>query len=350
MKKQTIYKTISILFGITLALLIAEVGFRVLKYASYYSLNDVTIGQRDPIFFPNDNLTLGQIIKLSNNNKIIYELLPSSEYLFKGVNVKTNSKGFRDKEYSEEKKSKTKRIIGLGDSVMFGWGMEEPNCYLSVLEKQLNNNFTFPIEIINTGVPGYNTAMEVATLEEKFDLNEVDMVLIHYVGNDFDLPNFIRRKPDFFQIKKSYILMYFSNNEVAYDSTDNRLSHAPRAEDGGFERDPKDVPDIYQELVGKEGYKKSMKQLEELSKEYGFEVVIFVNGIFDPVPEVVTTCAEQAGFPLINFAPNWWNFKSQHPEILWKISDHDWHPRKEGHQVIADALMPKVVEILSKGN
>src|ERR1051326_4754279 len=37
--------------------------------------------------------------------------------------VTTNSLGFRDREFSPDKKSKT-RIVALGDSFTYGWGVE----------------------------------------------------------------------------------------------------------------------------------------------------------------------------------------------------------------------------------
>ena len=59
--------------------------------------------------------------------------------------VSTNSMGFRSPEL-EKTKSK-KRILCLGDSVTFGWGVQDEESYPSLLAKELN------AEVINAGVP-----------------------------------------------------------------------------------------------------------------------------------------------------------------------------------------------------
>ena len=41
---------------------------------------------------------------------------------------------------------------------------------------------------MNTGVPGYNTYMEVAALKQKWLFYEPALVVIDFVGNDLDLP------------------------------------------------------------------------------------------------------------------------------------------------------------------
>ena len=43
-------------------------------------------------------------------------------------------------------------------------------------------------EIINTGVPGYNTVMEVATMRAKGLALEPDIVILNVVTNDLNLP------------------------------------------------------------------------------------------------------------------------------------------------------------------
>jgi lysophospholipase L1-like esterase len=59
--------------------------------------------------------------------------------------VSTNSKGFRGPELNETKNGF--RILCLGDSVTFGWGVAEKDSYPALLRKNLG------IEVINAGVP-----------------------------------------------------------------------------------------------------------------------------------------------------------------------------------------------------
>ncbi len=55
-----------------------------------------------------------------------------------GVEVKVNSKGLREYEYDYEKPPNTYRILVLGDSITFGWGVAFEKTYSKILEKKLN--------------------------------------------------------------------------------------------------------------------------------------------------------------------------------------------------------------------
>jgi hypothetical protein len=95
--------------------------------------------------------------------------------------IKINSDGFRDREYSIEKPNNTIRIIVLGDSVTFGWGIN-----VSDTERMLNNdlNTTINFEVLNFGVPGFNTLEEIHLLEKKGLKYNPDVVIIGYVAGD----------------------------------------------------------------------------------------------------------------------------------------------------------------------
>lgn len=49
------------------------------------------------------------------------------------VRVKTNSQGYRDDEHRDEKGQGRLRILGLGDSFTFGWGVKVEESYLKQL-------------------------------------------------------------------------------------------------------------------------------------------------------------------------------------------------------------------------
>lgn len=63
--------------------------------------------------------------------------------------VSTNSLGFRNREISDKHGL---RIVCVGDSVTFGWGVEAEDSYPAQLELLLQKNYP-TIEVINTGVP-----------------------------------------------------------------------------------------------------------------------------------------------------------------------------------------------------
>ena len=69
--------------------------------------------------------------------------------------VSTNSMGFRDREIKTAAAPGTIRVVNLGDSVTFGWGVEDDRTYSAVLGKLLQKQGAF--EVINTGIPSMDS-------------------------------------------------------------------------------------------------------------------------------------------------------------------------------------------------
>lgn len=106
---------------------------------------------------------------------------------FAGVPAHTNSLGFRDtREYSLSKEPGTFRIIVLGDSVTFGHGALFETSYPYLLEQRLRDwRPDVKWEVWNLGVPGYNTAQELAYLNQVGASYAPDLVIVGFFLNDF---------------------------------------------------------------------------------------------------------------------------------------------------------------------
>jgi lysophospholipase L1-like esterase len=114
---------------------------------------------------------------------------PSAHGLFAGVPVSFNRFGFRDRERSLERTPGTIRILALGDSVTFGMGVAEKDSFPRVTEALLNGSRRdglAPLEILNFGVPGYNTVHELAQLREVGLKFHPDMVVVGFLYNDVE--------------------------------------------------------------------------------------------------------------------------------------------------------------------
>lgn len=124
---------------------------------------------------------------------------PNSQGVFKQegnivTNVKINSQGFRDYEYSVKKPAGTFRILGFGDSFTWGHGVELDETYLKVLEKKLNSqNKNFRYEVLNFGVGGYKTVGSIEILKKNLDYKP-DMIIILLSVNDAKLAEQIAGK------------------------------------------------------------------------------------------------------------------------------------------------------------
>jgi lysophospholipase L1-like esterase len=92
--------------------------------------------------------------------------------------VRVNNKGLRDREHSYERPNDHKRILVLGDSFAWGYGVEESERFSQLLEKELS------VEVINAGVSGYSTDQELLWYQNEGIKYETDLVILVVAGND----------------------------------------------------------------------------------------------------------------------------------------------------------------------
>ncbi|MCA9752449.1 MAG: hypothetical protein KC591_09675 [Gemmatimonadetes bacterium] len=93
----------------------------------------------------------------------------------------TNELGLRDDPLGPKTRP---RILALGDSFTFGWGVAQGEEWVSVLEEELASR-GIEAETINGGVNGYGTESAVARFEEIVDAVNPDLVLLGFFANDF---------------------------------------------------------------------------------------------------------------------------------------------------------------------
>lgn len=96
------------------------------------------------------------------------------------VEVRINSQGMRDSEYPVERTGK-RRMIVLGDSFGWGFGVEHSERFSEILE-DVHHDW----EIINASVSGYGTDQEFLLLRERGMAFKPDVVLLLFYENDFD--------------------------------------------------------------------------------------------------------------------------------------------------------------------
>ncbi len=101
--------------------------------------------------------------------------------------IKTNSQGLRDVEHSWKKEEGTVRILGLGDSFTFGWGVKLEESFLKQLEKQLAQETGRKAETINAGVPGYGLNHYYIYLKNIGIKFQPDIIVISYFVDDLPI-------------------------------------------------------------------------------------------------------------------------------------------------------------------
>jgi lysophospholipase L1-like esterase len=112
-----------------------------------------------------------------------YVLSPDQHGWIDDGMVTTNSFGFRGNEIVVPKPVDLFRVVALGDSVTFGWGVNDPDTFCARLEQQLRSRHS-KVDVVNLAVPGYATRQEVALLKRNLDRLQPDLVLVGFYSND----------------------------------------------------------------------------------------------------------------------------------------------------------------------
>jgi lysophospholipase L1-like esterase len=344
--KETLLRWCLAASSVLITLLVLEAGLRVYAYRRQRASAVAWQNLGAPLVPPvqRGNVSLLQIIRLSANPKVIYELLPSQSVQFLDQRVTINALGFRGPPVGLVKPPGTKRIVGLGDSLMFGWGVGDTEYYLALIAERFARQAPGSrVEVINSAVPGYNTVMEVETLKEKLLQLTPDVVIIEYVDNDLDLPNFLDQPRSPFALDHLFLHDWLAARLAgrAWDPA-HRLAFAPRDpfHERRFEGNPDRVPAQYRALVGIAAYRAAMSELKALSVARRFAVVVFSRAQF---PDDIAAVCNALGLPMVSAWPALEGYLTEHggaryEESVLALSAKDPHPSALGHRLMADVL------------
>jgi lysophospholipase L1-like esterase len=123
--------------------------------------------------------------KLQAGKGLLFE--PGSKLYFQTAEfdhmAEINSIGLRDKEIRKEKDDRF-RIICVGDSWTYGWGVDVKNSWPRKLESFLHNSGIKNIEVINCGQPGRYSKTYRSNLEKLLPALKPDLVLLGMVQLD----------------------------------------------------------------------------------------------------------------------------------------------------------------------
>lgn len=326
----------------------AELAVRVFRAVTDPDMVEAS-RQRDGSFAkppPGQPLRFGHLVRAARERDLVFELLPDLDVEFLSVPLRTNSHGFRGPERPIAKAPGTWRIVGLGDSVLFGWGVRYEDTGLAQLEQMIQATSPgWVVEAIDTGVPGYNTAMEAKVLQTKGLQFAPDLVIVDFVGNDLDLPNYLWRRPDYWRLDHSFLWELVRRSAWARDGElHGPLVWAPARDGGAFESDPQRVPEEYRHLVGPEAFRRALVDIAAAGKQYGFPVLVTCHHSL--WPQIRDIC-NQVPVPFVEIGQrvNEWLTANGHKTLLGSplaIAADDPHPTAMVHRWWAEAAFAKL--------
>jgi lysophospholipase L1-like esterase len=108
------------------------------------------------------NGTPRRLYERVNADALPYRLRPDTRVDLQGHEVRINDAGLRGPDFHGGDDASVERIAVLGDSVVFGVSVADEETFPSRLQHHLAVAHGRRAEVLNAGVPGYNTAAEAA--------------------------------------------------------------------------------------------------------------------------------------------------------------------------------------------
>jgi lysophospholipase L1-like esterase len=266
---------------------------------------------------------------------------PNRSAFLMGVPVSINSEGLRDREFSLEKPPGVYRVMMLGDSTTFGWGVKEEDTAAKFLERKLNANLPAGYnraEVMNTGVGNYDTVQEVTYYETIGWKYHPDLVVLVFFIND---PEPVPTEKKGFLIDRSYLIAFATNRidglmrhagvrpdwKTYYASLydDNRpgfqackkalvsLANSTRSHDAKFL--VAILPELHRINNDSYSFKAAHQKIEDVMAAENVPVLELIDGLKDHGPE----------------------------ETLW-VTALDDHPNAKANNLVSDQLEQWILE------
>lgn len=319
--------------------LLMEAGLRIYILVNHKALIEQAFANtKNPT--PNTTVTLGEMIRSDINETIIYGLKPNLNVYHLNSLISTNSDGWRDDEFYLEKPADTKRIVVLGDSVAFGWGVEKDERYSEVLEELLGSAFTeFKWEVYVFSAPGYSLFNEVEVLKEQALLYDPDLIIYSYVHNDHCLPSFLQTRSSLLTFR-SIIFDYLRPDSWTADYLSSKhglnlvygICSASRA------------PKKYKQYVGEDAFALHLDKFITMTEKKDIPLVFWVTGVmFKDLPrEYLSYSIDSDNFYYINVISELEELYASYSSEELVLSKTDAHPSAIGHRLFGEVLFDKL--------
>lgn len=303
---------------------------------SFVDAHQVSIFEGDPLLF--------------------WRLKPSlTDAVWSYTPVSTNAQGIRYASLAAPKPPGVTRIVCVGDSITFGWGLptvssDQPDHpaasglpYTVLLERSLRiANPGRQIEVIPLAAPGYSTHQGLAWLRRDLGRLQPDLVVLLFGWNDAEL----RTQPDSEAMPADSL--HVNLRRVLTSS--QALSHAALWWRQYRQPDPKTstTEPTYYLRVSPEEFTANLLEMSRLSQSHGAQVVVILGPLYaDPTYDAgelariqglrnsLRAAVVRAALPYLE-APELTeaNYPATKELFFERI-----HPNHEGHKLLAAKLL-----------
>lgn len=283
----------------------------------------------------------------------VFEFKPHASGVFPGnadptrtFSYRTNGHGLRDRDRSP-KSAGSSRVLVVGDSYTWGYAVGEDEPFPQAAERMLKDRGAAHIEVINGGIPDYNTRQARRLLERLIPIYTPDAVFLAYVVNDAEPSTALPTPPEeIYRHTSSWFLTELA--EVSNRRLFGRALFPSRKEKVSASY----LDGFAEESMKWRDSKAAIREMRDLCARSGIRFVVIVLPDFTqnfddtyawrPIHEAVVNWGREFAIPVFDLLPL---FRGEDHTKLWV--PWDGHPNAEAHRRIARFLTAKIVETLT---
>lgn len=285
------------------------------------------------------------------------------------VLIQSNREGFRTKDIPHEKKKNVYRIVLLGDSGAFGWGVNQEERFGQYLEDRLNSvQKAITYEVINLGIPGYTSSHGVAVFDHYALKYHPDMVILSFGANDGrPIPKrakkMLQKKSWFDDVH--YFLLHFKTYRFIQKIFLSRSDRLQRMRKTMRKKEPLEA------YVTPEEFQRNLEYIFQKGRERGIQTVflglccpleylqvmgkvaqrmniVHIDGMF-VLLQSIRAVEEGKMYPeLARYYRDFYGEDTLEERRLLYVTNDTCHPNIIGNKIIADALYERVFKELLK--
>lgn len=314
-------------------------------------------------------------IRYQSDPRLIFTLRPDQEAYTADKKATINARGLRGPLVPYERTSGTLRILILGDSIAFGYGVAESDSVGARLAARLAGR-GLRAEVINTGVPSYNVEQEVGYLAAEGLRYRPDWVLLAVCWNDINEKSSVRVTPDgwlatagdreagplvtLMETPAGYVLRnLFKRSRLLYAVTQvlrGVRDYFQPEEHAQFRDDVLAGRESPKVARGWERMETSLLDLARQGKEAGLRILVVTFPLLPALekdspgssyPSRVLSLAQAAGLDTKDLTPAY-RAAFQGHDSLFIPYDAD-HPNARGHDLAAAEIEAALVDLMGRG-
>ncbi len=266
-----------------------------------------------------------ELKRVSDNPRLGHEHIPNKSAKLQNVDIRINSLGMR----GDEPKQADTKILLLGSSITFGWGVAENKIYPELLEAKLEASGK-NVEVYNAGIGNYNSPREIELFFSKLEKIHPDIIILN---------SFIRDAELIPAPKRNWLL---ENSQLAVTIW-SRLEQFKRkfGVEKSFEEHYKDI--YADDYPGWIEMQKAFERLSAYAQANKVRVIVTMipdihnlkNYPFEFIHEKTARLAQANGFEFVDFLDSFKDIADQ--STLWAMPG-DPHPNETGHRLIVNQL------------